>query len=137
MAAGAKSTILFVGIGLALLSLCYSLPNVGERKPSQHVKRQLPDNDTCIRNAVANGEISSACVQAISNGTSALAAAFCSSLCNSLYAANVKCYGTTFTQNDYKAGCKNGYQGAAGQVTFNFGIVLVSALIASLLKVVG
>ena len=145
MAAGAKSTIFFVGIGLALLSLCYSLPNVDESKivlASLHFKRQAAvpfpdDNDTCIANAIKSGAVSSSCINAIDQAGTDTTSAVCSSVCNSLYAVVVTCYGRSQTQAFYSAGCTNGYQGAAGRMSFNLGTILMSALTAALLKIMG
>ena len=137
-----KTTLLFVGISLlGLLSLAYCVPNAVDAKDmltKMNSKRQSSIvNNTCVQAQIAAGSVSFSCIigitfDAISNTTTTL----CSSTCNSLYAASVKCFGAAQTRTNYAVLCTNGYQGAAAQLNFNYAILLVSALVAALFRVV-
>ena len=65
-----QNTILIVGIGMTLLSLCSGLPNVNDTEAKrnvltsfQHAKRQLvpTDNGTCLEKATENSVTIQAC----------------------------------------------------------------------------
>ena len=144
-----QNTILIVGIGLTLLSLCSGLPNVNDVEAKRHVltsfqhaKRQLvpTDNGTCVTNAVAgDGLTVLACILDLGNAlaTNTTATVFCSSTCNAVYNAYLTCYGAQTTRLIYSTYCRNGYQGAASHVTLNFAVVLMSVFIAAVLKITG
>eukprot|EP00731_Ephydatia_muelleri_P008581 Em0004g919a len=128
-----KGIILAVGVGLTLLSLCYCLPNAADVMQKMH-KRQIvdttfPDGGLCLFGKLATGAINASC-------TSATEDSKCTSACNSLYSAIVSCYGATFARTLYAANCPNGYQGAAGQATFSY-TLLVAVLVAAVMRIVG
>ena len=144
-----QNTILVVGIGLTLLSLCSCLPNVNDAEAKQqaltsflHAKRQIvpSDNGTCFSNAAKNSLTIQACyldyfLALLANTTSSN---FCSSSCDVAYNAYVNCYGVTAAKSFYSFFCPNGYQGAAAShVPLNFAVVLMSVFIAAVLKITG
>ena len=142
-----KSTILIVGIGLTLLSLCSCLPNGFETKRNEKRQFEPTDNGTCFELAAEGSEnITLYCfldlVDSLDNYTSSTVSV-CSSACNSAYTAYLNCYGAANTQLFYSLLCPNGYQGptpapttkaAASHVTYDFAVVLVSAAV---LKITG
>ena len=101
-------TVLAVPIALVLLSYesCASIMETRAiaSTASLHVKRQtspFPDGGTCIMTAINSGSVSLLCVSAIStarSNTSAIIAAYCSSVCTTLCSAAVTCYGAAFAQ---------------------------------------
>ena len=144
-----KPTLLFFGIALRLLSLGCCVPNPAvDTKVAlakMNSKRQATDNDTCVENAVNSGAVSSDCIIAIltagatDNSTNFISLNFnatCTPVCNSLYAVAVKCFGAAQAQNKYATLCPNGYRGAGSQLNFNYAILLVSALVAVLFRIV-
>ena len=130
--ASSGKIVMAIGIGLMMLSCCTSESNIAQI--SQMVAKRQSVGDNCVALATSKGLISYPCRQALvdaakTNNTVALTAAVCSSLCDSLYKVFVDCYGAAEAQKAYKTDCANGYNGAAVQATFNYSIVLVSAII--------
>ena len=145
----AKIIPILVGISLGLLSqlYCANAADIQDgvvTKTNSGKRQTLPDT-TCLTNAMASSQVLT-CATAIASDINSR----CTSVCNSLYTATLDCYGATVTEAYYRALCTNGYMGgssgggtggggsggAAKQLNFNFAVLLMSALIATLFRIV-